>query len=303
MSDDIRGKANKILQKCNEWAQKIQSNRTTLDAQQRAEMATWGQIPQLFEPFAQLPDPNGAIKTLIDDLKGALTELSDGQLLPATKANKEGETISPVGDLKHMDVSTLVDGWTGSAAQNFTTNFIKPFPANVQSQFIAVYVMRSAIQAYQSVWKTARDDANKIADKTLKALEHDCSLGGSSAMALTVIGSVASVGTAFAGGPVVAGVLALELVAGVAQVGAQAAGQAKEEVNISGSDPLIIVPKLKQALTKLTEHIKEEQNKVYTVISKDLSALQGGRSKLIPMRPELAGATRGNVHGMMGNAN
>lgn len=304
MSEDLRGMAYKIWQKCNDWKTKVEANGQVFDAQQRAEMASWSQVPQLFEPYAQLPDPDGPVKTIIDDLKGALTELSDGQLLPPNKANGEGETILPIGDLKHMNVTSLVDGWTGSAAQNFNTNFVVPFPAKVQSQFVAVYVMRSALQAYQSVWKNARHDVEEIAKKTLKALEHDCHFGfGGDAMAYTILGSVASVATVFAGGGVIGGVLLLEVIAGAAQVGAQAAGGDKPKVDISGSDPLYIVPKLRKALDDLKKYINEEQDKVYAVLSRDLAQLNAHRDQLVPRKPELAGANRGNIHGFMGNAN
>ncbi|MGX7673858.1 hypothetical protein [Plantactinospora sp. DSM 117369] len=305
---ELRNKAYRIWQKCVEWSQKVKPDEngggTTLDPIQKAEMASWSQIPSLFEPFAQLPDPDsGAFTTMIEDLKAAMSELSDGRILPPSKANQEGERISMVGDMKHMDVRNLVDGWTGSAAQNFINNFIKPFDAKIQSQFIAVYTLRGAVQAYQNVWRNARKDAMEVADKTLDALESDCSLGVSASVGLTVVASVAAVGTAFASGPVLPGVLVLQLISGAAQTGASMASEKKkEEVNISGADPLVIVPKLRQALTKLQKAIIEEQDEVHSVTQKNLGKLQAERKALIPLRPELAGATRGNIRHMIGNS-
>ncbi|GIG91239.1 hypothetical protein [Plantactinospora endophytica] len=304
---ELRNKAHQIWKKCVEWAEKMQSKEDQpsppLDAGQRAEMASWSQIPGLFEPFAQLPDPDsGAFQTMIEDLKAAMGELSDGKIMPHDKPNKQGEQIPMVGDMVHMDIRNLIDGWTGSASQAFIEFFIKPFPANLQSQFIAVHTLRSAIQAYQSVWRSARKDAMEVADKTLDSLESNCSAGLSASVALTVVASVAGVGTAFASGPLLPGVLVLQVIAGTAQVGAAASQEKKTEITISGADPLVIVPKLRQALTKLQESIIEEQDEVLKVTQENLKRLGAGKDALIPKEPQLHKVTRGNVRDIIGNS-
>lgn len=302
---DLRAKALQIYQKCVHYQEVLEKGGNQITPEQRQEMAQWPQIPYLFEPFAQLPDPDaGVLANMLTDLRSAMAELSDGQILPAGKEDKHGETVNPVGDFSHMNVNTDFTGWTGSAAQNFVSNFINPFPVKVQSQFVAVYVLASAIKGYQAVWRNARADAMKIADKTLEALEHHCHFGGGAAMTLTVISAVAAVGTALVEGPVVPAVLVLEVVSAAGGVGGAAAGAGgdKQELDLSGGDAFSIVPKLRAALDKLRVAINQKQDDVYGVISKDFNNLQANTDKLIPAKPELATATKSNVKGMFGNA-
>lgn len=303
---DLRGKAHKILQKCNEWAVKMQNDpHTTLTPQQQAEMKTWSQIPSLFEPFAQLPDPEGLIFNIIEELRGVMGELNDNKVLPPDKEKLTGSDIPFVGDIHLQSISTYIDDWTGSAAKNFNDNFVKTFPEKVQSKFHAAYVLRSACQAYQTVWKNGRKDAMEIANKALDAVDGGCELGGGdAAMVMTVVGSVAAVASAVVVGPVSAAVVALQVVAGAAQIGAAAAGGDKKssEISISGPDPLTIVPKLRYALNKLKTEINKEQEKVFDIMEQNLSTLRDSKDKLVARRPQLAGANRGNVKILMGDA-
>ncbi|WP_027341567.1 hypothetical protein [Hamadaea tsunoensis] len=305
---DLRAKAVRIWQKCQQYQQVLEKGGNQITPEQHQEMANWAQIPYLFEPFAQLPDPDaGVLVNMLNDLHSALAELSDGQILPSSsgKPDAHGESISPVGDMSHMNISTDLVGWTGNAARNFESGFIQPFPYKVQSQFVAVYVLVSAVKGYQAVWRAARADTMKIADKTLEALEHHCHFGGGgAAMALTVIGAVAAVGTALVEGPVAPAVLLLEVVSAGAGVGAAGAGGGgdSQKLDVSGADAFTVVPKLRAALETLKKAIVQKQDDVYKVLSGDLSQLEAGTDKLIPNKPELATGTRGNIKDLMGHA-
>lgn len=152
-------------------------------------------VPDLFRPFADMPDP-ARYQPMIDDLRTVLKGLSNGDnngdpidVKDTYLANPAMTKIATAGD--------YLDDWTGTAALAFKQKFLDPFPAVARNQFILVAVLKAGLEAHQSMWHSARADIDNVAHTTIDALDNT---GGWSDknqwnFTFTVLASVAAVAT------------------------------------------------------------------------------------------------------------
>jgi hypothetical protein len=127
-------------------------------------------IPDLFKPFSELPDP-GRYQPLIDDLKVVLHGLSNGDDNGDPIDAKDVYPANPTLT-KMTTAGDYLEDWTGRAAMLFKQKFLDTFPAVCRNQFILVAVLKSALEAHQAMWASARKDIDDVAHNTSDALDN-----------------------------------------------------------------------------------------------------------------------------------
>lgn len=243
-----------------------------------------GKATKLFEPFTHIPDPR-MYDAAIEKLHGAMQDLSHGQMSDPINdavitANQKMSHIKTAGD--------KLESWSGAAADSFKTNFLDPFNDISTNHFLALGVMKGAVEAQQAMCKHAREDIDRLAHSVLDALDNvgGCSkeewtFGLSIATAVAAIGAVPFTGGASAAAFAVVGATAAVGNSGVAGVSAAAKG--------GGGSPEQIINSMEGDINKITKEIKETEGK----IAKALSGMNGEMDKdkraFVAPKPALAG--------------
>ncbi|WP_020499006.1 hypothetical protein [Sciscionella marina] len=250
-------------------------------------------IPGLFEPFSRLPDPAG-FEPLIDDLQKAMGDLATGAT--SNPLAKDVNFANPKLD-KMTTAGGYLQGWTGDAAMAFKENFIDPFKTIANNQFTMVSTMKGALEAHQALWKKAREDIDKIAHTTKDALDNAGGCGKNEwSFGFSVLSAVGAVGgvllTVATGGTGAA--VAIPAIGALASVGS--AGVAG--ITASGDSAEEITKSMKEAVDKLTQHIKDVESKeIAEKVQGILSAANGAKDQLVAKRPKLAGMDDGQLTG------
>jgi hypothetical protein len=271
--------------------------------------AEFDDIPGLFAPFTRTPDPE-SFNAPIEELKAALNKLSTGQgttdpistngrLYPASRAL---EKISSAAD--------DVYGWSGTAAQDFKTNYLDPFPAVVKNQFTLVAAVKSALEAEQAMWKETRKNIWDIADNTYKKLEHMDDCGKNEwTMTFTVVASICAVAAV-----PVSGGTSLLLVGTITAIGATAQVVAAADVvkdpptyGIEGESVRPVINSMREAIKKQIQYVNETETRIQKALSamNDLvySAQRDGNADkhyFCIRRPALADSNPGRIRTDMG---
>lgn len=242
-----------------------------------------GKLGQYFEPFTHIPDPkshDGPIKNLSD----AMEELSHGQMSDPINdrvftANQKLSHITSAGD--------KLEDWTGEAADGFKTKFLDPFNDVSTNQFLALAVMKGALEAHQEMCIKARRDIVKVVDDTRDGLDNVNSCGKNEwSFAFAVATAVAAIGAI----PLTGGASA-----GIAAVGAAgavgSAGVAGEEVTskASGGSAEQVVESMKKAINKLTEETRKAEQKVAKALIGMGNEVHKDQRAFVSAKPKLAG--------------
>jgi uncharacterized protein YukE len=74
---------------------------------------------------------------------------------PVDKDSSELATARPEFDILGQSGSVL-SSWNGDAAQAFKNNFLAPFPAYTQNDFLLLAMLKSSLEAHQALFKSAR---------------------------------------------------------------------------------------------------------------------------------------------------
>lgn len=252
-------------------------------------------IPEVFRAFAEMPDPQ-AFQPRLENLDLALRELSSGW---ASEDPINGRYYRANDKLDKMtDATNNIVRWTGRAAMEFRRNFIAPFRSIVANQFIAVAILRSALEAEQEIWIRARNDIDKIAHDTLVALDRMDDCGKNSwVMTFTVVSSVAGVSGAalapFSGGAS----LSLTAIAAASQVAAAGVPDDPPQVNFQGETAIAVIASMRDAIGLLHGYIAEQERKVADALTHSYQEIMQDRDSFVAKRPELAGATAADVTG------
>lgn len=228
-------------------------------------------VPDAFRPLVGFPDPRGfdaKLDGLADVLRGLSTGDPDDPMVPA-----DVELARVYG------TSAALKFWTGTTAERFRTGFFDRLPALVRNQFTAAVVLRAGLRAQQEIWARARDDADRIAETALAAIDASGECTRTEwTITFTVVASVAAVAAV----PVSGGAsLALGTVGAVAQVLAATGPAEPVRTSFSGDDPGEVVERMREAITMLRGHIRERQDGV-------AAALRDTRELMVD-RPELFG--------------
>jgi len=262
-------------------------------------------IPGTFQPFTKMPNPAG-FDGAIGQLEQAMRRLGTGQDTsdpiarggPVSTANPVLEAID--------DVKDDVEEWSGKAAQEFRTNYLRPLPAVIHNQFLLVSALKSVLEAEQAMWKAARDDVMSIADNTYNRMDNLHGYGSNEAVVIfTVTASIAGL-VASAGGGGLAIVLAL--IGGSASAIADIVGlEAPTPTQITGTKVTEVIASMEGAVELLTLKIIETEHKLaraVIAINRQINQAQlssdPNKQVFCTRRPALANASRGTIRRDMG---
>lgn len=263
----------------------------------------YADVTSLFQPFAEMPDPS-SFDGVINQLSQVLGILSAGEAGDAAKDPVNG-TIFPANPklTKVGGTESYIEDWTGPAASAFKSEFIDPFPAVVQNQFIVASVLKSALEAQREIWKNARADIDKIAEDVLTALDrmHDCGKNKWT-MTFTVMASVAAIAAVplTAGASTFALGLAVTAVGAASQVAAAAAPDDPPAIQFSGESPEVIILQMRRAIQKLYEGIADQEAKIADAMQKTNSLVDQHRDMFVTKQPALSRGHPGNIRDLMG---
>ena len=262
-------------------------------------------VPATFEPFTGLPDP-AKFDSGIGDLSRAMDRLGTGQDasdpissgLPFATANPVLEAID--------DVKTDIAEWSGKAAHEFRTNFLRPLPAIIKNQFLLVAALRSVLLMEQAMWKAARDDIVSIADTTYNRLDSLYAFDSDDAVVvLTVTASLIGVAAATGSGSV--GVL-LAVLGGTSSAWADIVGLgAPVPTQITGRKVTEVIGSMERAVQLLTVKIVETEEKLAQAVMSISSQVHEAQMSSDPnnqrfcaRRPALANSSEGTIRHDMG---
>lgn len=262
-------------------------------------------VPATFEPFTGLPDP-AKFDAAIADLGRAMDRLGTGQDtanpissgLPFATANPVLEAID--------DVKTDIAEWSGKAAHEFRTNFLRPLPAILKNQFLLVAALRSVLLMEQAMWKAARDDIASIADTTYNRLDSLYAYDSDDAVVvLTVTASLIGVAAAAGSGNV--GVL-LAFLGGTSSAWADIVGLGGPvPTQITGRKVTEVIDSMERAVQLLTVKIVETEEKLaQAVMSISDQVHEAQRSsdpnnqRFCARRPALANSSEKTIQRDMG---
>ncbi|MFV2013302.1 MULTISPECIES: hypothetical protein [unclassified Micromonospora] len=264
------------------------------ETRQRVEQM-FGDIPELFQAFAEMPDP-AAFDGRLNELRRSIEELSSGSV----SEDPISGNIYPANPRldEMLDAESHIESWTGRAAMEFKSNFISPFPSIVHNQFMGIAVLRAALDAEREIWVRARDDIDKIAHDTITALDRMDDCGKNEwVMTFTVVSSVAAVaGVALA--PVSFGLsLGLTAVGASSQVAAAGVPDDPPAVRFQGETAQAVVDSMRDAIRLLHGYIAEQEQKIADALTSCCQAVAQQRNSFVAKRPALADATQSNVTG------
>jgi hypothetical protein len=267
--------------------------------------AMFADIPSQFEPFTMMPDP-ASFDGPINDLAKALTKLSTGQQ-NADPISTNGRIYPANIVLDKMSGSeSYVEDWSGTAASEFKTNFIEPFPSVVRNQFTIVAALKSALEAEKAIWLEARKNIWDIADQTYKRLEvmDDCGKNEWT-MAFTVVASICAVAAVPISGGASLSVAALTITAVGATAQVVAAVDVKDppELKIRGEASPDVINSMRDAIRTEIEKIGETERRIRDAISALSDLIYQKRDYFVSKRPTLADATNATIRSDMGYAN
>lgn len=236
----------------------------------RAITAFCEAIPPRFEWFTHR-DPD-RLTAMLGDLNYVKTGLSEG--------------VTAKIDLVTADVQD----WRGSAAEQFTENFLSPFGQIRLNQIGLVDELSTALQAEQKILTESRRNIVQLGDGTKTALEGLDDGGSSWGMVLTVAGAVVGVvGAVATGGTSLA--ITFALIGG----GISIAGAAIAEAEVQGETVEEVITSMDDAITKLREAIADEEDILVRALSQDVDTVFANYDNLAPKRPYVADVTAGDL--------
>jgi hypothetical protein len=250
----------------------------------------YANVPDLFKPFSQMPDP-AKYQPLINDLKSVLQGLSNGDDNGDPIDTKDTYFANPTLT-KMTTAGDYLDDWTGRAALAFKQKFIDPFPALSRNQFILVAVLKSALEAHQEMWANARKDIDNLAHDTGDALDNNnggwCD-ANSWNVTFTVLSSVAAVGSVAldVGTFGAATPLTLTAVGAAAQVAAVTPPGPVQEKK-SGHTAIQITNAMKSGMHTIVDQIHSVEAKISSALKTTNAVVTDHGSYFVAARPALA---------------
>jgi hypothetical protein len=272
------------------------------DEERAKIVASFSEIPSLFEPFTMMPMPS-SFDGLINDIGSAMRLLSSGYMTddPITGQSYLAQTVfSKIGASE-----SYMELWTGHLAGRPSggvegPEFIEPFPAMVVNQFIGCAVLRGALAAQRELWSSAQNNIDKVAHDALNALDNMDHCGQNNwTMTWTIVASVAAVAAV----PISAGTSleALAAVGSVTAVGAAsqvvAAHQVDppKETHYHGETAEVVIDEVRRGVSDAIAEIQRGQQKVVEALDHMHAAVSQNRPLFIAPQPNLVDATPRNI--------
>ena len=251
--------------------------------------ARFAGVTDLFTPFMGMPDPQ-AFRALLDTVAKAAMKLNLGQA--SLPHDSKDVFTNPELD-KIDDVKDRVQDWTGDAGRHFRDEFLSPLPAITSNQFALVMALRGGIEAEAAMWREARKNVDEVAHQAQASLDAmlDCN-PKSVTFALTVVGSIFSIGASVASGGLAVG---LTIVGQAAATGAAVPMAEPEKVQFGGRNVSEIINGVQSALGKLKQQIITAESVIRDAMTNAMSVMSRNQDKIIAPRPRLADATATTV--------
>jgi hypothetical protein len=253
---------------------------------------SFADVPSIFEPFAEMPDP-AAFDGMLENMKQALQDLA---MDPETHDPISGTTYLGGSVMGKVSASgSFIGEWTGKAAREFKANFIDPFPTMAKNQFVIISALKSALEAEKEIWTNARNDIDAAAHQAMEALDRINECGKNEwNITLTVVSSVAAIGAvAVTGGAS----MAVTAVGAASQVAAAGTSKMKEpeKLQFSGESPEAVIQELRVAADKLITRIDEQEAMIARAMNSTHQLVSARLDDMVANRPTLAGMTPSNV--------
>ncbi|WP_436523799.1 hypothetical protein [Actinoplanes sp. HUAS TT8] len=271
------------------------------EATRASVIASFADIPALFEPFMLMPDP-ASFDGLLDELRSAMGPLSSGYMAgdPIT-----GYPYSANPLLSRVGASeSYLEEWTGAAADVFRTDFVNTFPALLVNQFIGGAILRAALDAQRALWVSAREHIDKIAHDTLVALDNMGRCGQNKwTMTWTIVASVAAVvavpisaGTSLLGaGATLAAVTTVTAVGAAGQVAAAHQVAPAKETEYHGETAEVVVEQMRRGVNEVISEIQLAEQAIAAALRNMHALMIRERELFVAPRPTLLDAGPGSV--------
>jgi hypothetical protein len=258
------------------------------------------EIPELFKPFSQMPDPV-AYQPIIEDLRSAMRRLSSGGQNQDPINARENYYANP-NLARITTASSYLTEWDGPAAAAFKRYFLDPSPQVSRNQFILTAVCKGAMEAHQAMWHNARNDIDSVVHNALDALEkRECCDKNEWTITFTVIAAVAMVASVplapvtVLGATTVAGVGAAATVAAVLP-------PPEEKVTFHGETVHQVIGEMRRAVDKVAGDVARVEADIVKQLNLTNNTVYGNRGLFVSPRPALAEANRENIRHLLGSS-
>ncbi|MGH8880880.1 MAG: hypothetical protein ACRD0P_26590, partial [Stackebrandtia sp.] len=212
----------------------------------------------------------------------------------ATEFGLTGTDLKDKGRGEFETAQNLVEPWDGAMAEAFTKNFLNPIPSIMLNHGRLATVLHAEAVKTKEVYKVRRKNAKDIADKSVEAIEAITdSNGGVFAVMFAAIIAAGTFMTLGAGGVAFTGAA---LISGATLAGPFAPGD-KEEVPLGADSIEGVLDNMSNALDDIDKSCGEEQNTLNEAMERtdmmvhpEVFVEDNKQTKLLPLKPELAGA-------------
>lgn len=253
--------------------------------------ARYADIPGLFQPFADMPDP-ASFDPMMQDMDQVLGHLSWGSD-PADPINHRIYPANKVLD-NITDARTYLADWTGKAATDFHKNVLVPFPSIERNQYLALDVLATALEAQRAIWVAAQLDIADIGNKTSEALDSMDDCGHNTwPIGFTIVACVVGIMAIPVAGPVELALGAVGTAAWVAAANPPA--KDKQPSDITGETAPVVIGHMRDRIAYLRGQIQSKQQLIADALTRTQTALSG-HADLFSFPPqELETATAADV--------
>jgi hypothetical protein len=225
-------------------------------------------INELFDDWWQIPQDR--------DFEGVVAQCGHGAQLLATDAQLDpGQgSASPFGaNVNLSQIATIqqqIGRFDGAAMQAFAANYANRLPIVVDGQDAVACFLWLGAAGEQEIWKRAMQGVADIAAQGRTAMEQCDDGGGDASAVLTIAGALASVVGVVPGlGTGVS--IGIKLAGTALSTASKFAPKGSETVPLGAGNPIAVLDNIENALTRLSEQIRDEENE----LAEHLSQVQG----------------------------
>lgn len=242
-------------------------------------------IPALFDPYANFPDPGqfgSGVKNMADIMgrlcvDGCKPVAIDGQPTRWIESYDVNPTINNIGTVGPVTISN----WNGAAADNFKREFLGNFDRRAHNQFAVAAILKAGLEAQRDMWAAARNDIDKVATSTLDALQNFYSFNATTwNVTFTVLSSVAAASAA-----VVTGGLAITLAVAAAAAQVVAVTPPPDAQSQPAHTVDDIIGAMRDAVAKIGRQIDDRKHLITTSLQANSDFVVQNRPDFVAPRP------------------
>lgn len=225
------------------------------------------------------------------------------EIRPGTTVKEDGSDLQVgnarlTADLQNLEKRT--GQLAGKYARAFSDSYVTPLPPVLQGQFALASVLAIAAESEKEIWLRTSRDLSTIKSHALTAMRASGpKSGGGGADAKVIVTVFAAVAGAVAAFATAGGSLAVT--AALAAAGAGAVSNLLEsppkkpepEIPLGAGDPQGVLRKIEEALQKLNEGIREQEQFLQQILSGASGAVGGKRGAFDLPLPKIEGEVLG----------